>query len=539
MSRRVVKRCFPSSPHLVIPSSIHHPIPYDAPVPTISRARLKVGLEAHVELATRTKMFTRVGNPAHADFDAAEPNTLIDPVVLGLPGTLPVLNREAIEMSMLVGLALNGEIAPVTKWDRKNYFYADMPKNYQISQYDLPLCAGGWLDVPVADDGGGERVKRIRIIRAHLEEDAGKLLHDAPGGRPIDHSIVDFNRAGTPLLEIVTAPDFESADEVVAFARALRNLCRFLGVTRGVMQKGHMRFEPNINCLLTLDDGREVATPVVEVKNLNSFRSLRGAVEFEAREQPARFLRDGLVMGPGAKTTRGWDDARQETVVQREKEDAHDYRYFPDPDLLPLTVDARWRESLRARLPEPPHAREARFQREFGLSRKEAAALVEEPDVCRFFEQAAAAITAPPARAGRLAANLILQAGMQRANERGVMVHELGITPSQVAGIADLRERNEIGSNAVNELFAALCASDEEASAAASRLGLRQVRDDAALADWCARAIASNPKAAEDVRAGRAQALGRLIGEAMKLSEGKGDAAALRRMLIERLEPPG
>lgn len=487
-------------------------------------------------------MFTRIGCPAHPDFDGAEPNSLIDPVVLGLPGSLPVMNREAVERSMLVGMALGCEIASFTKWDRKNYFYADMPKNYQISQYDRPLCGAGAFDLEFTDSAGAEKVKRIGIIRAHLEEDAGKLLHEAPGGGALDHSIVDFNRAGTPLLEIVTAPDFESADEVVAFAQALRSICRFLGVTEGVMQKGHMRFEPNINCLLTLDDGREVATPIVEVKNLNSFRSLRGAIEFEAREQPRRYLEDGRVMGPGAKTTRGWDDVRLETFAQREKEDAHDYRYFPDPDLPPVVVDEAWRGSIRVLLPELPQARESRYRSEFGLSRKEAAALVEERAVCEFFERAAAEAAAGGIardRAGRAAANLILQSGFKRSNEWGGLVHQLGISPEQVAQILLLREGGRISAASADELFGVLCGSDETADNAARRLSLLQVRDDAALARWCDESIAANPQATQDLRAGKMQAIGRLVGDVMKRSSGQADAKTVREMLLQRLSAGG
>jgi aspartyl-tRNA(Asn)/glutamyl-tRNA(Gln) amidotransferase subunit B len=270
--------------------------------PAIHSVKLKVGLEVHVELATRTKMFSRCPSPAHPEYDGAAPNTLIDPVVLALPGALPVMNREAVQMAMMVGLALNCSIAQRTKWDRKSYFYPDLPKGYQISQYDLPLCFDGIVSVPAIDDKGfvaeGE-AKQIGIIRAHLEEDAGKLLHEAPGGHAIDFSIVDWNRAGTPLLEIVTQPDFETADQVVSFARMLRNICRFLGVTEGIMQKGHMRFEPNINLILTLEGGKTVATPITEVKNLNSFKSLRGAIEYELTEQPRRWVEDQREMGRG------------------------------------------------------------------------------------------------------------------------------------------------------------------------------------------------------------------------------------------------
>ena len=272
----------------------------------IAKSSLKVGLEIHIELATRTKMFTRVPNAAHpAHFDE-EPNTLIDPVVCALPGSLPVMNKAAVEMSMMVGLALGCGIARFSKWDRKNYYYPDLPKGYQISQYDLPLCHDGRVEIPAA--AGGTRA--IGIIRAHLEEDTGKLGHELPGGHHYAGSLVDLNRAGTPLLEIVTAPDFDSAADVVAFAQELRGICRFLGVTEGIMQKGHMRFEPNINVIAELEDGTVVKTPVVEVKNLNSFKALRGAIEYELGAQLDRWREDGKVMGPGAKSTRGWEDRK-------------------------------------------------------------------------------------------------------------------------------------------------------------------------------------------------------------------------------------
>src|ERR1051325_8769552 len=232
------------------------------------KTRLKIGMEVHVELATRSKMWTGAPNVAHLDYFDAPPNSLLDPVVIGLPGSLPVMNAAALEMSIKVGLALNCKIAAFTKWDRKSYYYPDLPKNYQISQYDLPLCSEGVLEIPV-DDGA---LKKVRIIRAHLEEDAGKLLHEAPGGQPIDDSIVDLNRAGTQLLEIVTYPDITSAHEAVAFGQALRNICRSLGVSEGIMQRGQIRFEPNINVIIE-KDSVTYATPIVEIKNLNSFRS--------------------------------------------------------------------------------------------------------------------------------------------------------------------------------------------------------------------------------------------------------------------------
>ncbi|MCC6320753.1 MAG: Asp-tRNA(Asn)/Glu-tRNA(Gln) amidotransferase subunit GatB [Phycisphaerales bacterium] len=539
----------------------------------VAQVELVVGLEVHVELATRSKMFSRapnpagrgVGVPAHdpaaprkdresckdtSAGTAVPPNTLIDPTVLGLPGALPVMNRAAVEMSMMVGMALGCSIAPLSRWDRKSYFYPDLPKAYQISQYQLPLCFDGAVELGAGD--GTLPARRIGIIRAHLEEDAGKLLHEAPGGGRIDHSIVDWNRAGTPLLEIVTQPDFRNADEVVEFAQMLRNICRFLGASEGVMQKGHMRFEPNINCVLTLDDGHTVRTPIVEVKNLNSFKSLRGAIEHERREQPGRWLEDGLTLGPGTKTTRGWDDAAGEgrTFPQRGKEDAHDYRYFPDPDLAPVVVDEAWRERIRAAIPELPAIRRQRYIGEYGLSGKEAAVLVENREVCLYYESTIEACIErgmDRSGAGRRAANMILQSGAKRANERAagaepVLVSDLGIRPEQIAGIIRLREDGAITSNTADELFGLLCSphesepADADPGEVAARRGLIVVRDDAAVSRWCEQAIAEQPQAAADVRAGKSQAIGRLVGAAMKASAGKGEAGAIRERLMVMLK---
>lgn len=503
--------------------------------------RLVVGLEVHIELATRTKMFSRAPNPAYAAHFDAEPNTLIDPVVLGLPGALPVLNEAAIEMAMTVGIALGCSIADFTKWDRKNYYYPDLPKGYQISQFDLPLCFDGAVDLPIGENDKGEPVtRRIGIIRAHLEEDAGKSLHEAPGGGKIDFSIVDFNRAGAPLLEVVTQPDFHDADEVVRFAQLLRNVCRWLGVSEGDMQKGHMRFEPNINCHLELSDGRLVKTPIVEIKNLNSFRAVKAAIEHEFDEQPKRWMQDGRVMGAGAKRTRGWDDARLVTVEQRQKEDAHEYRYFPDPDLIPVVIPAEWRERVRDAMPELPHAREARHRRDYNLGAKEAAALNSERAVSDFFERAVDLLASgghDREQGGRKLANLLLQSGAKRANEQGVLISQLGITETQVVGIVLLRDENKINSSAADELFGILCDAsvDESPEDAAKRHGLLQVRDEAQLVRWCDQAIAANEKSAADYRAGKQTAIGALVGAVMKLSKGQADPNAARAILAEKL----
>jgi aspartyl-tRNA(Asn)/glutamyl-tRNA(Gln) amidotransferase subunit B len=502
--------------------------------PGVRAARLKVGLEIHVELATRRKMFAPSANPAHPDHFDREPNSLVDPVVAALPGALPVMNRRAVEMAMQVGLALNCTVARFSKWDRKNYYYPDLPKGYQISQYDLPLCHDGFVDLPRE---GGEPL-RIGIIRAHLEEDTGKLGHELPGGHTYEGSLVDLNRAGAPLLEIVTAPDFASAEDVVHFAQELRNLCRFLGATEGIMQKGHMRFEPNINVILDLEDGSTVRTPVVEVKNLNSFKALRGAIEFEERDQVARWRKDGRVMGPGAKSTRGWDDARGVTVLQREKEDAHDYRYFPEPDLLPVTVDDAWLARVRAGIPELPLARRRRYAAEFGLDAKDTAALVAERDACLFFEAVVAALGGGP-KAGYAAGKFLLNQLAKRANELGVEMHQAGLAPAQVAGVIALREEGALGAQNVDALVGHLAGSADTARAAAERHGLLVVRDDAALDRWVAEAIAANPQAAADVRAGKAAAAGRIVGAVMKLAGGTVDARTVGERIAHALRGAG
>ncbi|MDG2031403.1 MAG: Asp-tRNA(Asn)/Glu-tRNA(Gln) amidotransferase subunit GatB [Phycisphaerales bacterium] len=494
----------------------------------IRTKRLKVGLEIHVELQTRSKMFTRTPNVAHPDFEDAPPNTLVDPVVAALPGTLPVMNRAAVEMSMLVGLALGCDIARFSKWDRKNYYYPDLPKGYQISQYDLPLCHDG--EFMIRTDEGDDR--RIGIIRAHLEEDTGKLGHDLPGGSTFEGSLVDLNRAGTPLLEIVTHPDFDRAEDVVTFGQELRVLCRFLGVTQGVMQRGHMRFEPNINLEMELEDGRVVKTPIVEVKNLNSFRAVRGAIEHEYDRQEVEWRETGREMGPGAKSTYGWDDEKMVTVLQREKEDAHDYRYFPDPDLVPVVVDDAWLEEVRAQLPELPAARRTRYVDDFGLREKDAVVLVEERGLSELFEASVATLNDGSAVA---IAKLLLNQCAKRANESGCGVHQLGISADQIAGVIKLREADELGTQSIDALLALLSGSDDSARELAEREGLLVIVDESQLDAWCDEAIAANEQAAEDVRNGKMAAIGRLVGHVMKSSGGSVDAKSVQAGLRKKL----
>lgn len=496
---------------------------------SIRSKQLKIGLEIHVELQTRSKMFTRAPNLAHPDFQDAAPNTLVDPVVAALPGTLPVMNRRAVEMSMLVGLALGCEIGRFSKWDRKNYYYPDLPKGYQISQYDLPLCNGGAFELFRADGS----TKRIGITRAHLEEDTGKLGHELSGGRHYDGSLVDLNRAGTPLLEIVTEPDFDCAEDVVAFAQELRLLCRFLGVTQGVMQRGHMRFEPNVNLEMELDDGRSVATPIAEIKNLNSFRAVKGAIEYECIRQEELFLETGIEMGPGAKSTRGWDDVNLKTLPQREKEDAHDYRYFPDPDLVPVIVDDAWLAEIAAELPELPAVRRARYAADFKLRAVDIEAMLDERGLAEFFEEAVE--IAGGAECANQLAKIILNPLAKLANEANCHPHEVGVSPSQVAGVLALRTSNTIGAQSMEPLLGVLANSDDTAEALAEREGLVVVQDDSQLEAWCRAAIAANEQAATEFTAGKQAAIGRLMGHVMKASKGSAEAGAVQKKIRELL----
>lgn len=520
-------------------------------------ARLKVGLEVHIELATRSKMFTRAPNVAHRAYRGAEANTLVDPLVAGLPGALPVMNRRAVEMAVKVGLALNCEIARVSLWDRKSYFYPDLPKGYQISQYDLPLCGAGVVEIAKSGASGGmdvrgEGMKSIRIRRAHLEEDAGQLGHELRRGGRFAGTLVDLNRAGAPLLEIVTEPDFETADEVVGFCRLLRETCRFLEVSECNLEEGQMRFEPNINVMIETAGGECVATPIVEIKNLNSFRSVREAIEYERERQLEEWVRTGQAGGAGEKTTRGWDAACAVTFLQRGKEEAEDYRYFPEPDLIAVAVDAEWEASIRDAIPELPGARRARYVGALGLTAAQAQQLIDEPGRAFFFDDCYEAICCGvgdggkggEAEGGRLskkeaakyAVNFVLQYGGRLARERACSVSELGITPRQVGQIVALREEGRISVGSAAKLFGLLLDRDEDAAEVAEDCGFFMVVDDDALSAWVDEAIVSNADAVMAIRSGKKNAVSVLVGSVMKASKGRADARAASAMILERLK---
>ena len=466
--------------------------------------RVLVGMEIHVQLATKSKMFTAAANGF-----GGEPNSQVDEQVLGLPGTLPVMNKRAVEYSIMVGLALGCKIARHTKWDRKSYYYPDLPKNYQISQYDLPLCYEGLFHL--IDETGA--TKPVRIRRAHLEEDAGKLLHDAPGGFKIDHSIVDLNRAGTPLLEIVTEPDLNSARDVALFGQELQKLVQFLGVSEAQMQMGHMRFEPNINVHITDQNDVVYKTAITEIKNLNSFSVLERATAYEVNRQIHQWIETGSL---GRKSTMGWDESTGSTFLQREKEEAHDYRYFPDPDLVPVEVSDEWLAELKAQVGELPAARRARYVESLGLSPTDAAILAGDRATGDFFEGALSA-----GGASKRVANLLLSHGKRLSNERGKPIHELGIPAQRFAEVAKLIDANKVAASSAGPIFDKLAAApDSPAEQVAAGLGLMQVSDTSAIDKAIDDLIASNPKPLQDVRAGKQAAMGALVGMLMRSAKG-------------------
>jgi len=477
-----------------------------------------VGLEIHVQLCTKTKMFCRC-----ALSFGEEANSRVCPVCLGMPGSLPVMNKQAVEYSMLAALALNCQVASFTKWDRKSYYYPDLPKNYQISQYDLPLGSNGFIEIPL--DGG--RTKRIRITRAHLEEDAGKNLHTAG-----NFSQVDLNRAGTPLLEIVTEPDMSSAEEVKALAVELQRIMRYLGVSEGDMQKGHMRFEPNINLVVTRPDG-QFKTPIVEVKNLNSFRALERSVAFEIARQLDEFQETGRTLEMGNKSTRGWNDDDQVTVLQREKEEAHDYRYFPDPDLVPVTTTPEWLDRIKAQLCELPLVRQARYVSEYGLSDYDAGVLTGERATADFFEQTLNAGGEP-----KRVCNLLSQVGLKLANERGCDLPSLGIEPAAVADLAKMADAGTVSATAASTILQTMVETGKQPDALAQELNLIQKSDAGELEGVVDQVLAENQQAVEQIAAGgkkSKKAKGFLLGQVIQKTKGQANPKVVSEILERKL----
>ncbi|GAB4130671.1 MAG: Asp-tRNA(Asn)/Glu-tRNA(Gln) amidotransferase subunit GatB [Thermogutta sp.] len=459
-----------------------------------------VGLEVHVQLLTESKLFcgcsTKFGAP---------PNTQTCPVCIGMPGVLPVMNAKAFRLALKAAAALNCRIAAFTKWDRKNYYYPDLPKGYQISQYDLPLCSEGWLDVP-GEDGEGER--RIRIIRVHLEEDAGKSLHDEKAGRA--DSRIDLNRAGTPLLEIVTHPDIRSPAEAKTFLQELKLLLNYLEVSDCNMQEGSLRVDANINLHISTPDGT-VATPIVEVKNMNSFRAVEKALAYEAVRQWEVFQETGRKLGEVPKQTRGWDEHAEVTRPQRSKEESSDYRYFPEPDLAPITVGEAEIEAVKASLGELPADLRRRLRQEYGLNAYDAEVLVNlgRPAVDYFQRLAAASGDA------KASANWIQQDVLRVLNERQISIAEFPIPAESLGQVLRMVRGGRLDTLKGRQVFAHMLQHGVGPQEAVEALGITEV-DDSEVQALCRELVAANPKVIAEVRAGKEKALGSLVGQAKK-----------------------
>jgi aspartyl-tRNA(Asn)/glutamyl-tRNA(Gln) amidotransferase subunit B len=480
-----------------------------------------IGLEIHVQLQTESKMFSWSGT----DF-GLPPNTQTDPVSLGLPGTLPVMNRKAFDLALKTALALHADIAPITKWDRKNYYYPDLPKNYQISQYDLPFSKGGHLEIPVRKDGGGGG--RCSLTRIHLEEDTGKLTHGSGG-----YSEVDLNRAGIPLLEIVTEPEIRSPADARGCLEELRLTLRYLEVSDCEMQEGSLRCDANVNLHIN-KDGKTIATPIVEIKNLNSFRAVEKALIHEVERQYQKWLEDGKTIKDAPKTTRGWNDIEEVTKPQREKETAADYRYFPEPDLVPVVVDAAWLARIRGSIGELPSARRRRFEAEYGLSPYDANVLVEQgQDVADYFDSVAKATGE-----SKLASNWIQQDVLRTIKEKKLTVAEFPIRPEGLADLINRVKRGELNTNQGREILGRMIDTGDPAEVIIKQGGYEMVSDRDAIAAAVASAIAANPQAMDDLKKGKKKpeaVKGFLRGQVMKQTGGKANPALVGELLEAKL----
>jgi aspartyl-tRNA(Asn)/glutamyl-tRNA(Gln) amidotransferase subunit B len=472
-----------------------------------------IGLEVHAQLLTRTKMFCGCSTTF-----GAPPNTQTCPVCQGMPGTLPAINRRAVEFGIKTALAIGCAVSADNRFARKHYYYPDMPKNYQISQYEEPLAVHGHLDIEV---GGAAR--RIGIERLHLEEDVGKLIHEG-SLETAQSSQVDFNRAGVPLMEIVSKPDMRTSEEAGAYLRALRAIVVYLGVCNGNMEEGSLRCDANIS--LKRRGATEFGTKV-EIKNMNSFRNVQHALEHEIKRQ-GRALEAGERI---VQETRLWDPDKGQTVSMRSKEFAHDYRYFPEPDLPPLDVEARWVEAVRATLPELPAARRARFMQVHALSAYDADLLTGSRALADYFEAAVAQCSKP-----KVVANWILNellSKLQGDDERAIAA--CAISPGNLAGLITLIENGTISGKMAKEVFEKMYRSGEDARTIVNREGLTQVADLNVLEAKVDEALSTHAKAADDARAGKKGALSFLVGQVMKSTEGKANPALVNRLLNEKL----
>ena len=468
-----------------------------------------IGVEVHAQLRTKSKMFCGCSTAF-----GRSPNSQTCPVCLGLPGSLPVINKAAVEMAVRAGLALNCSIGAQNRFARKNYFYPDLPKGYQISQYEAPVCEHGWMEIAV-----GGTTKRVRIRRAHLEEDAGKNLHGASSGR----SLVDLNRAGTPLLEIVTEPDMRSADEAVAYLKNLRDILMYLEVCDGNMEEGSFRCEPNLSLRPA---GQQELGVKVELKNINSFKIVKDALEHEIKRQTKVLTEGGCVK----QETRLWNLDRGETAVMRSKEEAHDYRYFPDPDLVPLKLEREWVDAFRADLPELPAVRTRRFLEEYGLPDYDAGVLTATRDLAEYFEASVKLFPQP-----KTVSNWMMGELTRELNNTGTAIGASPVSPERLATLLRMVEQGTVSLKVARDIFPEMYRTGKAPEQIVQEKGLTQVSDEGALSQVIDDVLAKNPAQVAQFKQGKQQVLGFLVGQVMKTSGGKANPGKVNELLKHKL----
>lgn len=473
-----------------------------------------IGLEVHTELQTKTKIFCSCRTSFGAD-----PNTNVCPVCLGLPGVLPVLNKKVLEYAVRAGLALNCEISRFSKFDRKNYYYPDLPKNFQTSQFDLPICEHGYLDVEVE----GEK-RRIRITRAHMEEDAGKLVHHGTSITDSDYSLVDYNRTGTPLLEIVSEPDMRSAKEAVAYMEKMRAILQYVGISDCRMEEGSLRCDANVSVRPV---GQKELGTKTEIKNINSFKGVERAIEYEAMRQ-AELLEDG---GKVVQETRTWDEKEGVTKSMRTKEEANDYRYFPEPDLVPFTVSDEYIENIRKSLPELPDARKERYMNEFGLSSEDAVFMTNDKATADYFEAAVDAGADPKA-----CVNWLMGEFASQLSTDGIEIAKAPVSAENLAALLKLISKGTISGKIAKKVFATMWKEGGNPEEIVKAQGLVQISDTAELSKLVDEVVGKNPKAVEDFKAGKKKAVGALVGQIMKATKGKANPRVINELLNKKLQ---
>ena len=483
-----------------------------------------IGLETHVQLNTKSKMFSWSG----AGYQNASANTLVDPVSMALPGTLPVVNRRAVESAIEIGLALNCDIAEITKFDRKQYTYPDLMKGYQISQFDEPICIDGWLDLPT------EEPSRVGINRVHMEEDVARLIHiDSPTGG-VMHSLLDINRAGVPLMEIVTEPDMRNTEQVEAYITSLQAIIRYLGVGTANMEEGSFRCDANVSVRPV---GSTVLGEKVEVKNMNRVRAVCEAIEYEIKRQVAAIKRGEKIV----QETRGWMDGEKFTVAQRSKEDAHDYRYFPEPDIPPLQIERNWVSQIKSEMPELPLAKKQRFISRWELSDYDASLIVDNRASAEYFESVMASVEeeseSEQAEFAKETANWLNGEMARMMHEHDVRsINETRVEPSSLAVLVRKFQKREINNNSAKRVFGEMFDNGADAEEVIQRLGLAAVGDADELAPIIQEVLANNEDAVTDYRSGKTTAIRFLMGQVMKATRGRADAQAVMRLLGEAMD---